>query len=223
MAAAQPSTTKDDRRGFTGAQLTATAVVAILLTVLAGWAFVRFYLLPQSLQTVSLSQQEQLGLDRKLALLGLLPATTDHDPATADPQPYSEVGASRVVEFSERELNGLLAQDPAWRSRVAIDLSDDLVSLVALVPVPQGFPVMAGRNVRLNAGAEFAFNNDRPTLLLKGVSIMGVPLPNAWLGNLKNVDLIEEFGNDPGFWKSFADGVAAVEVREGRLLLELRE
>jgi hypothetical protein len=164
-----------------------------------------------------------LGLDRKLALLGLTPAKSDADPATAEPQPYSEVGASRVVEFSERELNGLLAQDPDLGSRVAIDLWNDLVSLVALVPIPQDFPIMAGRNVRLNAGAEFAFSNDRPTLLLKGVSIMGVPLPNAWLGNLKNVDLIEEFGNDPGFWKSFAAGVAAVEVREGRLLLELQE
>jgi hypothetical protein len=223
MVAAQPATPGDSRKKFTGAQLSAIVVAAVLLTVFGGWAFVRFYLLPQSLQSVSLSQQEQAGLDRKLALLGLAPAGQGTVPETADPQPYSEAGASRVVEFSERELNGLLARDPEWGSRVAIDLSDDLVSLTALVPVPEDFPIMPGRNVRLNAGAEFAFRDDRPMLVLKGVSVMGVPLPNAWLGNMKNVDLIQEFGNDPGFWKSFAAGVAAVDVREGSLTVELRE
>ena len=52
---------------------------------------------------------------------------------------------------------------------------------------------------------------------------MGVPLPNAWLGGLKNIDLIQEFGADPGFWKGFADGVAAIEVREGSLRIVLKE
>jgi hypothetical protein len=52
---------------------------------------------------------------------------------------------------------------------------------------------------------------------------MGVPLPAAWLGNLKNVDLIQQFGNDPGFWQNFAAGIRAVEVRDGQLRVELHE
>ncbi len=40
---------------------------------------------------------------------------------------------------------------------------------------------------------------------------MGMPIPNAWLGNLKNVDLIAEFGGTGGVWKAFADGVEALE------------
>ena len=84
------------------------------------------------------------------------------------------------------------------------------------------FPVMPGRIVRVRGGAEIAFANGRPSVVVKGVSLMGVPVPNAWLGNLKNVDLVSEFG-DAGFWKAFADGVQSVSVREGRLHVELKE
>jgi hypothetical protein len=60
-------------------------------------------------------------------------------------------------------------------------------------------------------------------VLLKGISVMGVPIPNAWLGNLKNVDLVEQYGSDTGFWQAFAAGVAQLEVEEGRLKIKLRE
>ena len=36
-------------------------------------------------------------------------------------------------------------------------------------------------------------------------------------------DLIEEFGQEPGFWKAFADGVEAIEVKQGHLLIKLKE
>ncbi|OPZ64218.1 MAG: hypothetical protein BWY83_03244 [bacterium ADurb.Bin478] len=60
-------------------------------------------------------------------------------------------------------------------------------------------------------------------VVLRGVSIMGVPIPNAWLGNLKNIDLVQEFGGDRGFWKAFADGVDYIRVADGRLMIKLKE
>ena len=59
--------------------------------------------------------------------------------------------------------------------------------------------------------------------MLKGVSVFGVPIPNAWLGNLKNVDLVAEFGGNQGFWKTFADGVETIQVTDGQLLINLKE
>jgi hypothetical protein len=64
-----------------------------------------------------------------------------------------------------------------------------------------GIDTQSGRTLRVNAGVELCFANGRPLVKLKGVSLMGVPIPNAWLGNLKNVDLINEFGANPGFWQ----------------------
>jgi hypothetical protein len=43
------------------------------------------------------------------------------------------------------------------------------------------------------------------------------------LGNMKNVDLVKEFGEKEGFWSAFADGVDVVEVSEGKLRVKLEE
>jgi hypothetical protein len=58
---------------------------------------------------------------------------------------------------------------------------------------------------------------------LKGVSIMGVPVPSAWLGGMKNIDLVEYYGGESGFWKSFADGVDNIRIRDGYLTVLLKE
>ena len=107
--------------------------------------------------------------------------------------------------------------------RFAIDLSDNLASAKMLIPVDPDMPVMGGRTLRINAGLELAYRNNQPIVKLRGVSIMGVPLPNAWLGNMKNVDLVEQFGTDPGFWNSFSAGVDMIEIEEGQLHIQLKE
>jgi|GEM_PF-6855915 len=70
---------------------------------------------------------------------------------------------------------------------------------------------------------ELAAPADEDCVVLRGVSVWGVPIPNAWLGNVKNVDLVNEFGAEEGFWKQFSEGVENVEIREGELFLKLRE
>ena len=67
------------------------------------------------------------------------------------------------------------------------------------------------------------YENGRPVVALKGVSLGGIPIPNAWLGNLKNRNLVKEFGSEGGFWKLFSDGVADLKVREGHILIKLKE
>jgi len=127
------------------------------------------------------------------------------------------------VRFSEKEINSLIAADPTLATKLAIDFSDDLASATMLIPLDPDFPLMGGRTVRVNAGMELAFASGRPVVVLKGVSVMGVPVPNAWLGNLKNVDLVSEFGGDAGFWKSFADGINEISVEDGELFIRLNE
>jgi hypothetical protein len=47
-------------------------------------------------------------------------------------------------------------------------------------------------------------------------------MPNAWLGKLKDIDLIKKYGADNGFWQLFADGVAAIEIKEGQAKIILK-
>jgi hypothetical protein len=89
--------------------------------------------------------------------------------------------------------------------------------------VDPDFPILGGKTLRVSTGMELAFREARPVVILKGVSIMGIPIPNAWLGGLKNIDLVNEFGDQQGFWAGFAEGVENMRVVEGELKIKLKE
>ena len=139
------------------------------------------------------------------------------------PEPYDEREADREIHFSEREINSLIAQNADLATRVAIDFSDDLASARLLIPVDPDFPLLGGKTLRVNAGVGLAYTGKRPVVQLRGISVMGVPIPNAWLGNLKNVDLVEQYGSEAGFWQAFTAGVAELAVEDGHLKIVLRE
>ena len=203
----------------TGLVLLAVAL-SVGITLWIVWA----YLFPTEFRPVTLNQKETQVLEAKLDRLeGTAGRTAPAASGPLVPEPYSEAGASREIQFTEKELNALLARNTDLAHRLAIDLSDNLASAKLLVPLDPEFPVLGGETLKVTAGMELSYANGRPVVILKGVSVWGVPLPNAWLGNLKNIDLVQEFGNDPGFWQSFADGVEAIEVSEGRLRIRLKE
>ena len=164
-------------------------------------------------------------LNKKLKQFGLPTFPLDDVKNTStdslEPEPYTEKGAKREISFSEKELNALLAKNTDLSDKLAIDLADNLVSAKIIMPLDPDFPVFGGKTLKVNAGAELAYANGRPIVILKGVSIWGVPIPNAWLGNLKNVDLVNEFGGDEGFLKDFADVVENIHVAEGELNIKL--
>ncbi len=206
-------------RRFTGTQVLGIVVATLVVAVIATFLVIRYFVFPSDFKPVQLNAKEQQVLDAKLDRLESLSGAT----APLEPEAYSEEGASREIRLSEKELNAMLANNTDLATRVAIDLSDDLASAKILIPMDPDFPVLGGKTLRVNAGLNLAYADGRPIIAVRGVSVMGVPMPNAWLGNLKNVNLVKEFGGDPGFWKSFADGVEQIQVEDGRLLIELKE
>jgi hypothetical protein len=216
-----------EKKGLGWLQVLGIVVVAMLITIAVTLWLVKVYLFPSEFTPVTLNESEQRVLDRKLQYLDQTASPAGGSAGTEarplEPQPYSEEGASREVRFSERELNGLIANNTDLARKVAIDLSDDLVSAVILMPMEPDFPIMGGKTLRVRTGVMFAYENERPIVKLRGVSVMGVPLPNAWLGGLKNIDLVQEFGSDEGFWKAFADGVGMIRVEDGNLMIRFKE
>lgn len=199
-------------------------------TVLLGVAL--FFLFPREFKPVHLSTGEEKILQRKLNNFESGYRKQDSPKRGASnlvttgdlkPEPYSEVGARRKIVFSEREVNSLLAKNTELAKKLAIDFSEDLASARLILPVDPDFPVLGGKTIKASAGVELSFRSGRPLVILRGISIWGVPIPNAWLGSLKNVDLIEKFGHKPGFWKGFAAGVKEIKVTDGRLLIILKE
>ena len=206
-------------------------VVACAVSTLVAVTAVYFYLFPGPFKPVTLSSSEEQGLEQKLERLDSMQRTpTLHkDRLQPDrgehlqPERYTETDASREVVLTERELNALLAKNTDLARKLAIDLSEDLASAKLLIPLDDEFPILGGKTLKVTAGLEMSYRGQRPVVALRGVSLWGVPIPNAWLGNMKNVDLVQEFGDQKGFWKSFADGIDEIKISDGQLRVRLRE
>lgn len=196
-------------------------IITVLATAAVSYWLLSSYVFRTSFVPVRLEAGEQRRLEAKLERVQQVAGSASRP--RLEPQPYSETGASREVEFTERELNALLARNTDLANKLAIDLSHNLASANLLVDLDPDFPVLGGRTLRVTAGLELGVVNGQPRAVLKGVSLWGVPLPNAWLGNMKNVDLIQEFGQAGGFWQAMRDGVEVIEVRERRLRIRLKE
>jgi len=229
-----------DQKGFSGKQVLAIVVGVMLLTVVVTIFAIRTWLFPQPFTPVVLDQKEEQRLEQKLQRFesvaavpepeeqATIPETTTpkkdfNNQGNLSPEAYSEKGASREINLTEREINGLLAKNTDLARKIAIDLAEDLISLRLLLPVDPDFPFMGGKTIRAKAGAELAYREGRPVVVLQGISLMGVPVPNAWLGGIKNIDLVQEFGGNQGAWKSFADGVETIQVEEGQLYIKLKK
>ena len=207
-------------------------LLTVIISVVATVFVINYYLFPKKFDPVELNQREETTLNRKLRQFGLPTLSSNAESHSTvnnntapklEPEPYSEVGTKREVTFSEKELNAMLAKNTDLADKMAIDLSENLASARVIMPIDPDFPMLGGKTLKASAGAELAYRDGRPVIILKGVKVWGVPIPNAWLGNLKNVDLVKEFGGDEGFWKSFADGVENISVSEGRLIIKLKE
>ncbi len=203
-----------------------TVLVSVAVTV---W-FLNFYLFPKRFDPVELSLKEQQTLTQKLVRFEGFGSAKRESPETLAPEvqalepiPYSEEGTGRDLFLSERELNAILAKNTDLADKLVIDLSDDLISARLRLPMDPDFPFFGGKLLKARAGIGVRFEQNRPVIILKGVSVMGVPVPNAWLGGLKNIDLVSEFGQNGGFWQSFSSGVEHVQVIEGNLQLKLKE
>jgi hypothetical protein len=203
------------RRGLGGWWWALILLLVIGLSVGLSLWLVQGLLMPKQLEPVSLNQTEQRQLEQKLQRLA--------PDQAAQPQPYAEDSASREILLSERELNALIARNPELAGRLAIHLDQDLASITLLLPLEPEFPLLGGQTLKIRAGLELRYMNGRPVIILRGVSLWGVPLPNAWLGELKHIDLVAEFGEDDGFWQGLQAGIAELEVQRGQLRVRLQE
>ncbi len=212
-------------------------LLTVILTVTATVWAINSPWLNSKFKPVQLSDSEQTTLAQKLDAIGSFDTTPEDDkPANTEfltdikseqselqPEVYSEDNNKRRIELTERELNSLLAENTDLAEQIVIDLTDNMASVKLLVDLDPDFPFIGGKTLKVSSGTELSYANNQPSVVMKGVSVWGIPIPNAWLGGIKNIDLIEQFGGNDGFWKSFADGIEDIRVEDGKLLIQLAE
>ena len=221
----------DEKRSFNWLKLFAVITIATALGCAIALWLTTVFLFPREFKPITLNSAEEKVLDAKLRQLEATPRQTAVRKSKKQktgidkvvPEPYSEVKARREIIFTEREVNALLAKNTDLAKKLAIDFSDDLASARLILPLDKDLPVMGGKTIKVSAGIELSYKHGKPAVILKGISLWGVPVPKAWLGNLKNVDLVKKFGQENGFWKAFAAGIEDIKISEGLLQIKLKE
>jgi hypothetical protein len=219
----------DKKQGFSGTQVLGIVVGAMFIAIVATVFAIKIFFFSGPFTPVQLSPGEAQQLAEKIEKVEgfskqAAPKKNEYaKDGTLLPKQYSEEGASRRISFTERELNAMIANNTELAEKLAVKLADNMVSIKLLIPLDPDLPMLGGKTLRVSAGAELAYREGRPVIKLKGISLMGVPIPNAWLGGIKNIDLIREFGANNGFWKTFADGVDSISVADGFLKVQLKE
>lgn len=182
----------------------------------AGTAWwVKHNIYASALKPVALTQTEQADLNSKLHVLGQQAPTA----APVDPEI-----AKRTLTISEREINAFLSEQ-GLGEQVKVEFTQGGAAATVLVPVEKDAPLIGGTTLRLrfafgakmDSSKHFAFS-------LNDISVGGVPMPNAWLGNLKGLNLLAEspLQSDPAV-KGFLAGIRDFKIDSGVMRIVLNE
>lgn len=215
--------TPSTKKSFGCLHVLLVIVILLLIAILGSMWWLKRNVYASEFKPVKLNPTEQVELDAKIKRLDSPAAPAPSSATGVAPEAYAESAESRRVVFSEKELNALVAGDPEMARHVAIDLADDLLSVKIIAPMDKEIPVVGGKTFKLNIELSLRYENGQPAVIVRGISLGGVPLPSAWMGDIKNKNLVEEFGQPGGFWDMFAKGVEHLEVKDGQFILHLKE
>jgi hypothetical protein len=188
-----------------------------LLTAIGTVWWVKHNIYASPLHPVQLSQTEKTDLDAKLAKLELseevvppeAPAKTDGDP--------------RTISISSKEINAFLANQGIGE-QVKLDVTRNRIAANFLLPIDKDAPLFAGTTLRIRLALNALMNeNGKLVVKVDDVSLGGIPLPNAWLGDIKGLDLItSNIGEDPAL-ERFAAGIKEFRLDNGQVHIVLNE
>lgn len=218
---------------FYGLLVAGILILTIVTTAVVTTWWIKRSLQPRAIEPVVLSEQENEALDIKLERVRGDPVEPPVEPPA---QPAGEVVLRstpgieneedfdrKPLVFSEREINALIARNTDLAERVKVRLRRDRVQILGNFPVPEDAPFLGGRTIRINILTRVLAVDGRMEIRLENLALGGVPLPNAWLGDLKGKDLAVEVFNDPDLSSAFSEGIEQLQVVDEEIRILLAE
>lgn len=182
---------------------------------------------PAPLQPVVLSEVEKQAFSAKLSAFGdpamspvMLKFPTTGTVST--PSPTSPAAASaptvpaglenKTIVLTEREVNAYLASQNLGEN-IQVSFAEGRVITAIIVEMPPDFPILPGQKVRARITFGTGLTPEHKlSLVFNDLNVGGISLPNAWLGDLKGVDLIaENLQRDPALQR-FLSGIRSLEI-----------
>lgn len=203
-------------------------VLALVLVLgLAGGGWYWYYFHAKAFSPVELSKTEQQVVDGKLEIAGGDAVFAGDGVAEANDNPIIlREEDRRTIVFTEREINGVLHHNTDLAEKLYIDLKQDALVAKVIYPFEEETPIVGGKTLRLNVTMKmFLDEKGKLQFTLDDVSVGGVPLPNAWLFDMKDKNLIDldDGPNGSGLLKRIADGIADFKVENGQIRIRLKE
>ncbi len=224
--------------GFYAAVAALVLLLLVLMTaaVTAWWYKRNFHAKPFT--PVELSAPEQKVLDEKIEVLE--PGTLSSRPAggsiedggirSVEPSPEEEVrleAASRerrTLSITEKEINAILHHRTNLAERIKIRFYDGGIGAEANIPMEDDVPFFGGKTLRGKvAVSAYMQPEGGVAIIVKDVTVGGVPLPNQWLGGLKGTNLVDQYHGEHPFLGAIAAGIEEIDVRRGELRIRLKE
>lgn len=134
-------------------------------------------------------------------------------------EPTYQAG-EKTISLTERELNGLLNKNTAFGDQLKLVLATDAVHARLEADIPEESPFMAGKKLKGRARFLTKTENGVPSLVLDDVTVWGISVPNAWLGNAKGQNLLSSLFPS-GI--STSSGFESIRVKNGSLEIQLAE
>ena len=197
----------------------AVILVCCGLTAAATAWWVKRNVYASPLHPVSLSQAEQKVFDEKIGVLtGASEAPKDEK---TPEQRASE--AERTLVVTDKEINAFLAKQGIGE-QVKVELADGNIEATVFVPVDKDVPLFGGKTLRLKLALTGKMDEDqKPAFRVTDISLGGVPVPNAWLGDLKGVNLLASNVESDPVVKRFLAGIREFEIKGGSIRVLLNE
>jgi arginine N-succinyltransferase len=221
----------------------AILVLVILTTAITGWWY-RYNFHAKPFEPVVLSEKEQQVLDEKLDTLGVeaeeshrapselggmrpvAPTPPAGGPADLTERQKDELASRqrRTIVITEKEINAILNHNTDLEERVKIHFHNGGVGGEAIIDIPEDAPFLGGKTVRAKVTVATYLDIDGGlAIIVDDVTVNGVPVPNAWLGDIKGRNLMENYENKDPFLRALGRGIEEIEARNGELRIILAE
>jgi len=130
----------------------------------------------------------------------------------------------RTLSLTARELNGMLNYNTDLGKNLQINFKHGYMDIQCVIPVDSDVAVIGGKTLRGSVDVKIDKTPDgRLALIVRDVTVCGVPLPNAWLGDIKNKNLLEEFASDNEILQAFANGIEDIAFVDGSMRVRLAQ
>ncbi|MDB4506930.1 hypothetical protein N9055_01795 [Akkermansiaceae bacterium] len=132
-----------------------------------------------------------------------------------------EPGINSIV-LTQREVNGLINAHTTFGKDLKIELAKGTLHARINTTLDQNVPVLGGKTVKARARFLVDANELNPSVILDDLTVYGVSVPNAWLGELKGQNLLASLSGSVGD-NAFSRGIEDIKIENGLIDIQLAQ